>query len=203
MSFTIRKGNATDLPYIYEICHLTGHNGSSAEGLIGDRNMLGHYFAGPYLVRDPDWTWIVVDDKEVPVGYLVATPESVPFFEWMESDWVPHLRARYPKERASGAGEFERIIRGIVHGKAEPPAMVADYPAHFHIDLLPVAQGAGLGSRLIDACKKQLVAQGIKGFYLGVGAGNAKVLPFYAKQGIVEHHREPGVIFLAWKNTAW
>jgi len=43
--FEIRHAHASDLPYLYDICHRTGYAGQDASDVIGDRAMLGQYFA--------------------------------------------------------------------------------------------------------------------------------------------------------------
>src|SRR5690348_14958732 len=51
---TIRPVREDDLEALYEICLLTGDSGQDATPLHGDRKLLGHLYAAPYAVLEPD-----------------------------------------------------------------------------------------------------------------------------------------------------
>lgn len=195
---TIRHGHLADLPGLYEVCHLTGFGGQDATPVVSDRSLLGHYFAAPYLVRNPEWCWIAADDGGV-AGYLVTTPDTRAFVDWMNADWLPAVRGILPAQENPSWTPFEAWIRRTIHSQAEAPSFVDDYPAHLHIDFLPRAQGQGLGTRFIAAFLDKLRAEGIAGFHLGVGADNVKAQGFYRKQGFQVIEERPGVIFLGLK----
>lgn len=195
---TIRHGHLSDLASLYEICHKTGDAGQDASGVIGDRQLLGHYFSAPYLVRDPSWCWIAADDLGV-AGYLVTTPDSRAFAAWMNADWLPAVRNLYPRLEDPSWSPTEVWIRKTIHSEAGFPDFVDEYPAHLHIDFLPRAQGQGLGTRFIAAFLEKLRAEGVPGFHLGVGIQNTKAQGFYAKQGFQVIRQDPGVIYLGLK----
>ncbi len=90
-TFEIRHVHASDLPFLYDICHRTGYVGRDASDVIVDRTLLGQYFAAPYAAFNPDWCWIALD-TEGPVGYLVTTPDSRRFVSWMNEQWLPGVR---------------------------------------------------------------------------------------------------------------
>ena len=190
----MRHGHPSDLPYLYEICHRTGFSGQDATGVIGDRALLGQYFAAPYLVRDVHWCWVAADGEGV-AGYLVTTPDSRSFCDWMNSDWLPSLRELYPQRDDPSWSVTETWLRTIIHEPATCPDFVDAYPAHLHIDFLPRAQGQGWGTQALDRFLKQLRSSGVPGFHLGVGSGNTKARVFYLKQGFDIIQEEPGVVF--------
>ena len=179
---TLRNAHLADLPYLYEICHLTGYKGSDASSVVSDRTLLGQYFAAPYVVRDPHWCWVVADDAG-PAGYLVATNDTRAFSRWMVEEWLPALRILSPRKTDPSWSEFETWLRGLFHGAPSSPSFVDDYPAHLHIDLVPRTQGQGWGRQLIEAFVGQLRSEGVRGFHLGVGAENAGARRFYRKMG--------------------
>ena len=74
--------------------------------------------------------------------------------------------------------------------------VVEDYPSHLHIDLLPEAQGAGLGRVLIDTLGAALARNGSTGVYVGVAAVNTPALGFYRKVGFVDLLAAPGAVWL-------
>jgi ribosomal protein S18 acetylase RimI-like enzyme len=178
----IRHGQLPDLPYLYDICHRTGDEGQDASAVMGDRFLLGQVFAAPYLVRDPRWTWVACDGG-IPVGYLLTTPDTRAFLEWEALHWKPGLRELYPLPVPAGLSPFETRLRERGHRPTGAPEFVDDYPAHFHIDLLPRAQGHKLGSRLIEAFVAQARSERIPGIHLGVGGRNTGAIAFYRKQG--------------------
>ncbi len=189
----IRHAHASDLPYLYDICHRTGYVGQDASDVIADRTMLGQYFAAPYAVFNPDWCWIAVDEQG-PVGYLVTTPDSRRFVSWMNAEWLPQVRRLYSSSRA-GAHEFEAWLRGFIHEPAGFPDFVDEYPAHLHIDFLPRAQGKGLGTKVVGLFEQKLREAGVRGFHLGMGEKNARAGQFYEKLGLTLIRHDPGVIF--------
>jgi len=190
----LRQGHLADLPSLYEICHRTGWSGCDASEVVSDRQLLGHYFAAPYLVRDPSWCWIAADDQGV-AGYLLTTPDSRAFAAWMDADWLPAVRGLYPLRENSGWSSTETWIRQTIHSLAGFPDFVDQYPAHLHIDFLPRAQGQGLGTQVLAAFQQKLRAEGIPGFHLGVGTENKKAQGFYRKQGFEVIQESPGVIY--------
>ncbi len=185
----------SDLPEVYEICHRTGHAGQDASAVVTDRTLLGHYFAGPYLVHAPQWCWIACDERGV-AGYLVTTPNSREFADWMESDWLPAVRQKVSLEPFDAASPFETWLRNLIHLPVPVPDLADDYPGHFHIDFLPRAQGQGLGHQALALFADQARTAGVKGFHLGVGVDNLRAQRFYAKEGFRVLREEPGVIYL-------
>ena len=190
----LRHGHFSDLPSVYEICHQTGLSGQDATPVVGDRTLLGHYFAGPYLARDPLWCWIAADDQGV-AGYLVTTPDSRAFSDWMNTDWLPAVRALFPQRTDPSWSATEVWLRKAIHEPAGFPDFVDAYPAHLHIDFLPRAQGQGLGTRALAAFVEKLRSTGVSGFHLGVGSGNIRARAFYAKQGFEVIWQDPGVTY--------
>ena len=191
----VRHGLPDDLSHLYEICHRTGYVGQDATGVVSDRRLLGQYFAAPYLVHDPSWCWIATDDQG-PTGYLVTTPDSRTFADWMNTQWLPKVREDLPQRPDPSWSPFETWLWGLVREPAGFPDFVDDYPAHLHIDFLPRAQGQGLGTRLIGQFIDQSRKLGVRGFHLGVGLENTRAQEFYDKQGFQVIRKDPGVLYL-------
>lgn len=199
MTPTFRPAALTDLPYVYEICHRTAHNGQDASPVVTDRYLFGHYFAAPYIVHDPESCWIAEDAQGI-VGYLVTAPDTRRYTAWFNRDWLPRVRALYagtppdPQWR-----DFEKWMRGYIREEATFPDFVDDYPAHLHIDFLPRGQGQGLGTAVLRLFEEKLKSGGISGYYLGMAEGNHRARDFYAKVGLQLIRHDPGVIYLGRK----
>jgi ribosomal protein S18 acetylase RimI-like enzyme len=61
--------------------------------------------------------------------------------------------------------------------------IIAEYPAHLHINLMPGYQGLGLGTRLMNTFETHLRDFGIRGIHLTTSNKNFKAIPFYSKMG--------------------
>jgi ribosomal protein S18 acetylase RimI-like enzyme len=137
------------------------------------------------------------DGSGRPLGYVVGVPDTMAFEQTRERSWWPDLRALYPIDRSEMMTEADQhLVRAIHHPYPPSSEIVEDHPSHLHIDLLPEAQGAGLGRVLIDTLGAALARRGSTGVYVGVSAVNTSALAFYRKVGFVDLLAGPGVAWL-------
>ncbi len=167
---------------MYRVCLQTGDAGADATHVYRDPDLLGHVYAAPYPVADPTLTWVVTDDAGV-VGYVVGTADSQAFARWQEASWWPPLRQRYPLREPDGRTRDHELLGTVHHGATYDPAVTDPYPAHLHIDLLPRAQGQGLGRTLIATLADALRERGVPGLHLGVAEQNTGAIAFYGRVG--------------------
>jgi ribosomal protein S18 acetylase RimI-like enzyme len=202
----IRPMVASDIPYLYEICLKTAAAGKDASGFYSDPYLVGQYYAAPYAFYAPSLCFVVelVPTDSVafgrPSGYVVCAADTTDFHRWMEAKWLPILRQRYslpyPEEKIRSTLEAQLIATINQDLFEKPLPEIADYPAHLHIDLLPEAQGAGWGRRLIETLLAALRAQNVAGVHLGVDATNTGAIAFYRKMGFtVLREAEWGLVF--------
>lgn len=177
----IRPYQPQDLADLYRICLLTGDSGEDASGLYRDPDLLGHYYAAPYPAFEPNLTLILADGAGA-CGYMLGTSDSGAYGRWLESEWLPPLRQKYPLPPEDDTSRDARMIR-LLHRGYQPPAFVEEYPAHLHIDLLPRAQGRGQGRALTEAFLQLLRERGVGGVHLGLGIRNQRALAFYERLG--------------------
>jgi ribosomal protein S18 acetylase RimI-like enzyme len=180
----IRRYRPDDLDALYEICLRTGAAGEDATELMADHRLLGELFVAPYAVLEPEHAF-VLDDGPGPVGYAVAALDTRAFEARLAADWWPALQARYPG--STGEGVLDDLFIGLIG--TLPPAsdeVVADYPSHLHIDLLPRYQAGGWGRRMMDVLFHELRASGSVGVHLGVAVANARAVGFYEHLGFVD-----------------
>ena len=178
---SIRPFRPDDLPRLREICLLTGDVGDDATGRHVSDALLPDLFLEPYLACDPRWSWIVADDADVPVGYLVATPDSRAFAAWWRAEWTPAFARRHGAE-ASGP-DAALLARGLDPESTIPEEVVDAYPAHLHIDLLDAARGGGTGRRLMGLLLARLADEGVPGVHLGMNPANTGARAFYDRLG--------------------
>lgn len=178
----IRPFRPPDLPDLYRICLETGDSGADATLLYADLALLGHFYAAPYGILEPELTFLLEDTIGV-CGYILGTADSVVLAQRMELEWLPALRARYPLPDATDTSRDAGMIRLIHKGYVPNSAVVREYPAHLHIDLLARAQKKGQGKLLMQALFAALRAKGVRGVHLGVGAKNINGIAFYEHIG--------------------
>ena len=184
MSLKIRPYHTTDLSSLYRICLLTGHNGVDATPHLKDPDLAGHLFAAPYAVFEPELCFVLTLNY-YPCGYILGTAESSSFYKKCEKKWFSELRNRYllpDKEERSLDANFIRYL----HQNHFAIEGLEDYPAHLHIDILPVAQSKGYGRKLIEVFLNRLQSQGIKGVHLIVSKKNQNAIGFYKQIGFNE-----------------
>jgi ribosomal protein S18 acetylase RimI-like enzyme len=177
MDFSIRSYHPSDLCAVYRICHGTG------PGELGmDAELLGHFYAAPYVILEPELCFILTGDGE-PCGYILGAKDSAAFSTRCEREWFPVLRARYRLPAEDDQSSKAKLIRRIHAGYRPNPAIAADYPAHLHIDLLPSAQGKKLGQWMMGHFIERLMGFGAAGLHFGTGLSNARALAFYDRLG--------------------
>jgi ribosomal protein S18 acetylase RimI-like enzyme len=190
----IRPAALTDLPAIYEICVKTAADGTDATGLLRDDVLVGQFFAAPYLHYDIT-NCFVVDQNGFAIGYIIGATDTEDFNEWMNNRWLPNLRAAYPLREAD-TPPLEAYVLSQIHNGIETQNICEHYPSHLHIDLLPEAQGKGLGRKLIQTYVECLIEKQSKGLHLGVSAANTNAMAFYERIGFETYHDIGDAVFL-------
>ncbi len=209
----VRPARPEDRPALDDICLRTGHLGGDATGLYRDPGLLPAVYLDPYLALEPELAFVVADDgapDEDAVagrgtggeaarsddgagprigGYVVGARDTREFERRTEEAWWPFLRRRYPLERWPAGDADGDVVHLLHHPRIAEPAVVAGYPSHLHVDLLPDRQGAGWGRRLLETLFAALAAAGPPGVHLGVAAANERAIGFYRRMGFTELRR--------------
>lgn len=185
----IRAYRPSDLEQLYVICLKTGDSGKDATDVVKDPKIYGHLWAAPYGLYEPEHAFVITNDDDLAVGYVLGALDSRAFEAKLEAEYWPALRAQYPP----GSGEgLDALLMSLVH---TPPVahekIVGDYPSHLHIDLLPEVQGGGNGRKMMDTLVDSLKADGSRGVHFGVSAANERALGFYAHLGFETLHTSP------------
>ena len=189
----MRPGTLHDLPGVYRVCRLTGAGGADASDLHADPDLLGHVWAGPYLVF-PDAVTRVIHDEEGVAGYCLAVPDTETFERWVDDVWLPPLRQSHPA--GSGATAADAALVERLHRPTTTDAgLLATHPAHLHVDLLPRLQGQGWGRRIVADVLEGLRHSGAPGVHLGVDLENVGAQAFYERIGFTELSGPPGARF--------
>ena len=189
----LRPYRADDLEALYEICLLTGDAGQDASPLHNDRKAVGHIYAAPYGVLEPGNVFVAEDDEGV-AGYVVGTHDTRAFNARLEREWWPALRAHYAQARDLTAADRERVA--YMHRPGDNPAdIVAQYPAHIHMNLLPRLRGQRVGTGLLQMWIEQARKAGVSGIHLGASPSNAGGIAFWTRSGFTPLRTEGAVWF--------
>jgi ribosomal protein S18 acetylase RimI-like enzyme len=152
--------------------------------LQDDPDILGLVYAVPYQVFAPGSAFLL-EDAAGPCGYVLGVADTRAFQTWLDTVWYPPLRARLrnPGPDEAGWHGSDWVRWRVFAALLPPPVDLTRYPAHGHIDLLPRAQGRGLGAALMDRLTRALAQAGSPGMFLEVAPTNLQAQAFYARLG--------------------
>lgn len=183
----IRDYVSTDLNSLYAIALATGDCGSDASRQFHGAELLGHVYAAPYAIFEPELA-LVIEDSHGVAGYCLGALDTRVFERLLNLRWWPALQQRYPLTPVGGSHERligdADIIQMIHHPSRSPSWLVKAYPSHLHINLLPRLKGRGHGRSLLTAWYGRCQAMGSTGFHLGVDPRNTPAIGFYEAMGL-------------------
>ena len=184
---TIRPTEFGDLDAMYAICVATGDAGADARAMYTEQDLLGHIYVGPYVMMESGFGFVLeasTGDAAEVLGYAVAAADTAEFEAECEAAWWPALRRRYPAVESPPTEDSDAGLIAMIHAPEPTGAeLLAEYPAHLHVDLLPDAQGLGAGRKLMQAVEDELRARGAPGVHLGTDPANVRSQGFYAHIG--------------------
>lgn len=184
MTAAVRPARPADTDRLYEICLRTGDAGDDATGRYGDPRLLGDVYLGAYLAFSPELAFVLADEDDLPVGYVVGVADTLAFERRCEREWWPHLLADTQRwQRVEPGSPDAELLALVRHPERTPPSIAATWPGHLHIDLLPQAQGRGDGRRLLEHLLGALRERGVPGVMLGVDPQNTRARAFYRHLG--------------------
>jgi GNAT superfamily N-acetyltransferase len=177
----LRPYRSDDLDALYDICLATGDSGRDAASLHSDGRLIGHIYAAPYGVLEPSNVFVAEDDEGV-AGYVVGTHDTDAFAARLEREWWPALREHYARVPDVGLTPADRQRIGMIrHPESNPADIVAQYPAHIHMNLLPRLRGQRVGTGLLQLWVDQARQAGVKGIHLGAGIANTGGVAFWSR----------------------
>jgi ribosomal protein S18 acetylase RimI-like enzyme len=191
----IRPASPADEPALYEVCLRTGAEGEDATGIYAESRLLGDIYLGPYLALEPHLAFVL--DHGAPVGYVLGARDTGEFDLRCEREWWPSLREQYPDPPSGREWTPDERLHYLIHHPPQLAAAVLDeYPAHLHINVLPKAQGAGHGRRLITRLLDELRAIGAPGVHLVTGVTNRRAIGFYDRIGLHALHAHANAVVM-------
>lgn len=178
----IRRATETDEAALSRICLLTADAGQSAEALHDFGELPGFCYAVPYIKLPTTWAFVLVDEGDNAVGYVVGSTDTRTFEKYAAEHWYPALAEKYPPSRATKPADI-RYTNLLRHKDTAPEANVHFSYAHLHINILPEYQRQGWGRRLIGVAVSCLKDSGFDRVWLGIDLRNEPAKLFYARLG--------------------
>ena len=179
-TYFVRQYEAKDYEAVDRVCLGAGgeegadnplmQNASVKEAML---TVFSHY----YIEQVPEHCYVAVNEQDEVQGYVLCDPDF--------SEYEKRFRERYIENSLNPAIGY--VAEGTISGMRRA---AAEYPAHLHIDLLPGAQGQGVGTRLIGTLKEHLEELSVPGLFLCVSTGNKGAIAFYRKLGFTELYRD-------------
>ena len=189
----IRPARADDIDAVFDICLKTADAGRDGSALYSEPRLPGYLWAAPYCVLEPDFAFVLADDERA-VGYVIAAPDSAAFDRRLDADWLPYVRRQLENFRPTTTHDTVAMER-LGQFEPDPEWLLADFPAHMHINLLPHVQASGWGRRMIETELAALRARGVAGVHLGVSPVNERAIGFYRHIGLEDISRDGKVTF--------
>lgn len=165
---TIRPYKTSDLENVRAVCHETAR----AARYKKDKLLVTTLYIDYYALEEPEHVFVVADDEDNAVGYIVASTDYKKYREVFLKKYASKIKKKYP---------FEYF--GHVAEKLWMNKLSKTYPAHMHIDIIDSYQKGGYGRKLIDALFSRLKEEGIKGIRLGTSKDNKNAQGFYEHLG--------------------
>lgn len=174
---TIRPYQEKDCVCVQQICIATAGPGFAETP--HKKKAAVAAFCQYFITRSPEFCFVAVDERDVPVGYILCTPS---FDRW----------CRYgPEQFLTG---FPYGILWSIGSMLGAVPYLNRYPAHLHINLLPPYQRMGLGKQLMQALEDALRRQNCSGVSLCVSKHNHGAMRFYERCGFQVLGKHPGSV---------
>ena len=189
----IRQATPADREFLFDICLKTADSGRDATALYSDPKLPGYLGAAPYGAFEPRFAFLLTAGDKA-IGYVIGAADTAAFERRLDAEWWPEVRravAGFVPSRPLDADALKRINAPQVHDDW----LMADYPAHLHINILPEAQSSGWGRKMIDTELAALRQAGVRGVHLGVSPTNESAKGFYRHLGFTDISRDGHVVF--------
>ena len=166
-TFTIRKYRAGDKENVIKVLYETSSLPVETEE---QRSFLRLMYNDYYTQQEADNCFVVADGEDNAVGYIICAEDFRRYEKIFKEKYLPEIKAL--GKNYLGMAKGEMLVHKFYRNS---------YPAHLHIDILPLCQGKGAGTQLVNALTDHLKDKGIEGLMLSCGMNNKKAVKFYKK----------------------
>jgi ribosomal protein S18 acetylase RimI-like enzyme len=151
-----------------------------------------------YVDYEPQNCFIALDStSDKAIGYVLSSLDTLKQSQSFKRKMIPKIFFRlyfYTIWRYRKSYKVISHLRKIARKAPKTlneDELIAEYPAHLHIDILPEYHRQGIGRKLIERLESHLREHGSTGVHLGTSEQNTKALPFYKSLGFEIFHTSP------------
>ncbi len=168
--YRIRKYKESDKDQLRYICKET----TSSENKKNHKKLetIPMIFNDYFTENEPDNIFVAVNEKDIPVGYVICCSDYKLFRKKMLNDLQKRVFNTYP-------GSLLMLWAVLISVSVTKK----QYRTHLHIDLLPEAQRQGLGTKLINSLCEHLKNNNIRNVSVITINKNSPGYKFYSKYG--------------------
>lgn len=167
---SVRKARESDLNSIEYVCKATAKGLDINNEAMG--NAVAKTYSSYYVHRCLNTCFVLADDTDKAVGYIVCEPDFKRFRHVFRKTEVPVV---WKIKKSMGMLAWFLPFPYTLFGKK--------YPAHLHIDILDAYQNKGYGTLLMNALLTELKREKTKGVMLITNSDNYGAIRFYKKFG--------------------
>jgi GNAT superfamily N-acetyltransferase len=150
---TVRPYVPADRQAVRQMAVATAHRGTPSRGILGDQALLADLLTDYYCEQEPDALSVLENSGNI-VGYLTGCLNTTAYLRGMARRTVPRALWRAAQRGVFFRRDIWSLLgralrnRGVRHYRT--PAVLARWPAHLHLNLLPEARGKGGGRALVE-----------------------------------------------------
>lgn len=146
-----------------------------------------------YVMLSPSTCFVLDNGSGLAVGYIIGTPSTTNFARRWEDVLIPIVDPKLVPRPVAGQEDQNEpeLVRGLktalygaecsmLQSKSD---LLARYPAHLHVDILPDYQRRGYGPQLMDTFLSKMRESGVSGVHLGMVRTNDGARRFYERLG--------------------
>jgi ribosomal protein S18 acetylase RimI-like enzyme len=192
----IRKYRAEDREAVREISWNTADQGRTVDLYFHDHETVADVLTRYYTDWEPGSLWVAECEGRV-VGYLTGCLDTRRCNRVTALKVIPRALAGAIRRGALARAETWRLLAAFVRTGllgGIPKVDLATYPAHLHINLRQGFRGRGLGRRLIEHFRQQVLEQGLAGIYLTAWGENECGRAFFEAMGFRLLREQPLVL---------
>ena len=181
---SVRPYRPEDREAISRISCDTALLGQPIDSLLNDRTLVADSLVGYYVEFEPESTFVAEMDGQV-IGYLTGCKDTHRYEQICARRILPRLLRRFFRRGHLFHPNGWRLL--IAVGKTAARwgrlrrSVVAEHPAHCHINLAAGSRHAGTGSALIEVFFNHLRSQKISGIHIISATETGK--SFFKKAG--------------------
>ena len=198
--YHIRPYHRRDRASVRRICVATSWMGRSRPDIHLDEYVWAEFWTRYFTDRQRRFSWVAcrASDRRV-VGYLTGTPSAAradAYLPWVLPGIIGHVLwkrvLRDPVRRRLAFDWVRSILRAET---AIPEAILNEFPATWHFNLLPEARRQGLGSQMLEQFVDALRKHHVPGLHAQAISLNDASVATCRKLGMRLLHTTPLTVF--------